>query len=74
MFLLWGMSEWLACRPGRPGKSGACGALIKALSDLKEEGLDENCKTPGGMLLSLNVALVCMVMYQTGGCLGINFN
>lgn len=36
------------CRPGRPGKSGACGALIKGLSDLKEQGLVENCKTPGG--------------------------
>jgi hypothetical protein len=35
------------CRPGRPGKSGACGALIKGLSDLKEQGLVENCKTPG---------------------------
>ena len=53
--------QLLVCRPGRPGKSGACGALIKALSDLKEEGLDENCKTPGGMLLSLNASLVYMV-------------
>lgn len=35
------------CRPGRPGKSGACGALIKGLSDLKEQGLAENAKTPG---------------------------
>jgi hypothetical protein len=35
------------CRPGRPGKSSACGALLKALSDLKEEGLGANCKTPG---------------------------
>ena len=39
------------CRPGRPGKSSACGALLKALSDLKEEGVDSNCKTPGGQLL-----------------------
>ena len=34
-------------RPGRPGKSAACGALCKALADLQAEGLDANCKPPG---------------------------
>ena len=34
-------------RPGRPGKSHACGALCKALADLQAEGLADNCKPPG---------------------------
>ena len=36
------------CRPGRPGKSSACGALIACLGQLKSEGVDVNCKQPGG--------------------------
>ena len=35
-------------RPGRPGQSCACGALIKSTNDLKTEGLTCNCKIPGG--------------------------
>ncbi len=34
-------------RPGRPGSSCACGALHKALIDIKTEGLSANCKIPG---------------------------
>ncbi|PSC73738.1 low-CO2 inducible isoform B [Micractinium conductrix] len=34
-------------RPGRPGQSCACGALIKAHSEIREEGLVCNCKIPG---------------------------
>jgi hypothetical protein len=34
-------------RPGRTGKSCACGALAKALGELKTEGCDANCRTPG---------------------------
>lgn len=34
-------------RPNRPGASAACGALIAALGDLKKEGVDVNCKSPG---------------------------
>jgi len=34
-------------RPGRPGDSCACGALNKALIDIKAEGVDANCKVPG---------------------------
>lgn len=34
-------------RPGRPGSSCACGALNKALVDIKTEGIDANCKIPG---------------------------
>lgn len=34
-------------RPGRPGASSACGALIACTSHLKAEGLEANCKTPG---------------------------
>lgn len=34
-------------RPGRPGNSCACGALNKALIDIKAEGVDANCKVPG---------------------------
>jgi len=34
-------------RPNRPGASAACGALIKTMLDLKEEGVDANCSTPG---------------------------
>ena len=34
-------------RPGRAGKSCACGALAKALGELKSEGIDVNCKEPG---------------------------
>jgi hypothetical protein len=34
-------------RPGRPGSSCACGALNKALVDIKSEGLATNCKIPG---------------------------
>jgi len=35
-------------RPGRPGQSCACGALIKAWNEIKSEGLTGNCKIPGG--------------------------
>ncbi len=31
-------------RPGRPNKSCACGALQKALIELKTEGYEDNCK------------------------------
>jgi hypothetical protein len=34
-------------RPGRPNKSCACGALAKALGELKAEGYECNCKVPG---------------------------
>lgn len=34
-------------RPGRPGSSCACGALQKALIDIKTQGLSVNCKIPG---------------------------
>jgi hypothetical protein len=34
-------------RPGRPNKSCACGALQKALIELKAEGYEENCKVRG---------------------------
>jgi hypothetical protein len=34
-------------RPGRPNKSCACGALAKALGELRAEGYDCNCKVPG---------------------------
>lgn len=34
-------------RPGRPGSSCACGALNKALVDIKTDGLSTNCKIPG---------------------------
>ena len=34
-------------RPGRPGSSCACGALHKALIDIKTQGLSTNCKIPG---------------------------
>ena len=35
-------------RPGRPGQSCACGALIKSTNDIRSEGLTCNCKIPGG--------------------------
>ena len=35
-------------RPGRPGQSCACGALIKATNEIKSEGLTCNSKVPGG--------------------------
>jgi hypothetical protein len=34
-------------RPNRPGASAACGALIKTMLDLKEEGVDANVSSPG---------------------------
>jgi len=34
-------------RPGRPGSSCACGALQKALIDIKTQGLSTNCNIPG---------------------------
>ena len=34
-------------RPNRPGASSACGALIACTGDLKREGLESNCRTPG---------------------------
>ncbi|KAL4439983.1 hypothetical protein ABPG75_002984 [Micractinium tetrahymenae] len=34
-------------RPGRPGQSCACGALIKAWQEIRSEGLMCNCKIPG---------------------------
>jgi hypothetical protein len=34
-------------RPGRPGQSCACGALNKAMVDIKAGGLAANCKVPG---------------------------
>ncbi|EFN54502.1 hypothetical protein CHLNCDRAFT_8980, partial [Chlorella variabilis] len=34
-------------RPGRPGQSCACGALIKATNEIKSEGLTCNSKVPG---------------------------
>lgn len=34
-------------RPNRPGASAACGALIKTMLDLKEEGIDTNVSAPG---------------------------
>ncbi|KAI7838860.1 hypothetical protein COHA_007383 [Chlorella ohadii] len=34
-------------RPGRPGQSCACGALIKSWNELRAEGLTCNCKIPG---------------------------
>jgi hypothetical protein len=34
-------------RPGRPNKSCACGALQKALIELKAEGYEESCKVGG---------------------------
>jgi hypothetical protein len=35
-------------RPGRPGQSCACGALIKSWNELRSEGVTCNCKIPGG--------------------------
>ena len=35
-------------RPGRPGQSCACGALIKSWNEIRSEGLTCNCKIPGG--------------------------
>jgi hypothetical protein len=34
-------------RPGRPGRSCACGALQKCLSEFHAEGYAQNCKVPG---------------------------
>jgi len=34
-------------RPGRPGQSCACGALIKSWNEIRAEGLTCNCKIPG---------------------------
>lgn len=34
-------------RPGRPGKSCACGAVAGALAAIKSDGVDANCKVPG---------------------------
>jgi hypothetical protein len=34
-------------RPGRPGDSCACGALAKALGEIRGEGLQISCKRPG---------------------------
>lgn len=34
-------------RPGRPGRSCACGALQKVLNELKTESVVANCKIPG---------------------------
>nr|AXF42662.1 low-CO2 inducible protein LCI1850 [Chlorella sp. ArM0029B] len=34
-------------RPGRPGQSCACGALIKSWSDIRADGLTHSCKIPG---------------------------
>ncbi|PSC69999.1 low-CO2 inducible [Micractinium conductrix] len=34
-------------RPGRPGQSCACGALIKSWTELRSEGVSCNCKIPG---------------------------
>jgi hypothetical protein len=35
-------------RPGRAKKSHACGALIKCLCELQEEGVGRNFAIPGG--------------------------
>lgn len=35
-------------RPGRSHVSCACGALNKALVDIRQQGLTANCKQPGG--------------------------
>lgn len=35
------------CRPNRPGRSCACGALQKALIELKAEGITRSTKIPG---------------------------
>jgi hypothetical protein len=37
-------------RPGRPVKSCACGALQKALIELKAEGYSKNCKVSRALL------------------------
>ena len=34
-------------RPGRAGRSCACGALAKCLGEFKAEGYECNCKVPG---------------------------
>jgi len=34
-------------RPGRPGTSCACGALIKCMGELKADGVEKSCKVPG---------------------------
>nr|AXF41556.1 LCI70 protein [Chlorella sp. ArM0029B] len=34
-------------RPGRPGVGCACGALNKALADIRKDGLASNCRIPG---------------------------
>lgn len=36
------------CRPGRPGKSSACGALCACLAHLKAEGVAPNVKPGDG--------------------------
>lgn len=37
-------------RPGRPKVSHACGALLKALAEVKNEGVGRNFSIPGGYL------------------------
>ncbi len=39
-------------RPGRPGPSKACGALVGALGDIKGSGLAPSCSTPGGEIIT----------------------
>lgn len=38
-------------RPGRPKVSHACGALLKALGEVKNEGVGRNFSIPGGFVL-----------------------
>ena len=53
-------------RPGRPGQSCACGALIKSWNELRAEGLTCNCKIPGGAFEGVGRVVGCMD-WQSGG-------
>ena len=58
-------------RPGRPGQSCACGALIKSLSEISTQGLTCNCKIPGGecLLQQATISPVLLLLAAHSGSL-----
>ena len=64
-------------RPGRPGQSCACGALIKATNEIKSEGLTCNCKIPGGEVDKQHwqrLLFACWLVLQDHSCLLFQHN
>ena len=51
-------------RPGRPGASKACGALVGALGEIKGNGLAPSCVVPGGEMPRFGSHLFCQQLVQ----------